>query len=166
MANKSLPIEDGLRPALNPEAPWSDRAKKKLPFQERPRAVVYVVGASTLPMVKVGRTTELKRRVAKLSNESGKKVNILFFAELSRQDANAVEAMVKRLAGKLTDNKSGEWFALTAEVVARLVLFSIDRLGVRVFSTAGDPCARFDDIPDMDCHHLQPSKGRLAREFW
>lgn len=166
MANRQLPDFDKIRPAINKEAPWSDRAKKLTPLRDRKTAVVYVVGGDN-DEIKVGCTTALRQRLTSLKAERGEELKILFWAEFQKKDAFLVESEAKRLLRSMTGRACGEWFPASAEAFGRIILHAFQSLGVKCFAMAGNPCAVDDGrAEDQDEYYMQPSKRRLAREYW
>lgn len=166
MAHGQVPEPGKIRPAINKEAPWSDRANKLTPLCDRKTAVVYVVGGGG-EEIKIGCTTALRQRLTNLKSERGEELKILFWAEFQKKDAFLVEGEAKRLLRSMTGRSHGEWFPATAEAFGRIILHAFQSLGVKCYAMAGNPCAVDDGRDeDMDEHYMQPSKGRLAREYW
>ena len=172
MADHHIPSAPRVRPAMEPDAPWSDRCMKTLNATERGTAVVYVVGEEGGGRFKIGCTTQLKKRIQQLSTGEGKKLHMQFWAEFPRAVAFKVEgASLKEIRDRLSIKGRGEWFNLGAQEMARAILDAASSLGVKPIIHAGFPGALDPSPTEVELllsepMPFQPSGGRLDREFW
>jgi len=154
-----------MRNAMQPEAPWSDKAKKAKPLLERQTAVVYVVGAEEDEWNKMGCTTQLKSRVSQLSTQRGKKLQVKFWAEYPRETAKRVEGLAKKdLRGV---ERMGEWFNAHEEKLARSIVDQHER----PIAMGGFPGSEGENLSEVQEHLAEPvlihgRSGRLPREEW
>lgn len=159
--------------ALNPEAPWSSRSAKKSDWPDRGTAVVYVLSEESSEWTKVGVTTELRRRISTLDRQKGTNLQIQFWAEYSRGDAQKVEARAKKILRSFPYERDGEWFKAEPDIVAGAICLAAKIVGAHTENIAGFPSApEYDDtFSEIDLLLSEPcgaqaTKGRMDREFW
>jgi hypothetical protein len=108
MAKDSVAPKATPRPALDTSAPWAANAARQQREGDGSREVVYCVTVPGLSLVKIGRTSQLKKRLSQLSTELGKPLFIAYFAEFKPDDARDVERCALLRMRKHYEC-SGEW---------------------------------------------------------
>ena len=174
MAKRCLGDSFGIRPAVDKSAPWRPKFKRPRHTPAIDRAVVYVIGPDQGGWCKVGRTTNLKSRLAGLSRDINMPLHVLFWLELYERQAKQVEQMaIKKLAGIMPAFFGREIFRLAPEVVATAVINAAHDKGYSPLSMAGFPGAL--DYETSDVEHMLATEtytgdtlrnGRLDREVW
>jgi len=140
MAEYFLPHLQEIRPARDKQAPWSSLGNKARPLKGRLRAVVYVLEQVDGPVCKMGRTTQLKKRLSEIERDVGSPMAIAFWAEYVAVDAKAVERLALKMAGDCVKPYRGaEWFHSGSKLLAESVLLSARHLGIRHIAQAGIP---------------------------
>lgn len=161
-----------VRAAMDLSAPWAAKFKRSRPGDSLDRAVVYVIGEEGGAWVKVGRTASIKDRLNSLAARHRSNLHMMFWMELPAHAAIRVEsAALNRLCKIRPPILGREAFDLPADVAACAIVFSARRLGYKTARMAGLPGAMdasLSEVEEMLAQPMpmQPSNGRMDREFW
>lgn len=140
MAKLSVSEIPGLRPALNPDAPWSAKVKKGKAARDMATRVVYVIAQEGDVTCKIGCTSNIKKRLGQLSRETGKAMHIMFWAEFQHEDSFRIERAAINLLRRMPDApQKGEWFKVAPAIPAEAILRVAANVGVRPINQAGIP---------------------------
>lgn len=165
------PRTEGHKVALNPSAPWSDKARKPAPNAERKTAVLYVIAREGSRLCKMGRTTSLKERLLTLQQDTKWQLHVQFWAEVDADKVAAVEKQALRLVYPNATIRMPEWRVVAPDVAARAIIDAAQAEGVRIIAMAGFPAAYDPEPNEVQEVLAEPvtfmdRRGRLERELW
>lgn len=159
MANRSLPPKSRVRPARDPAAPWAANAAKQRREGNDERAVVYCLTVEGMPLVKIGMTTQLKSRIAKLQSDHGQKLHIAYWAEFHADDARDIERCALFRMRRRYDSE-GEWSLAEPAFGAAAIMAAADFMGIAPEYEAGAP----EEVEtDDSLAELRENKMALSR---
>jgi len=170
MAEKYLSGKSQVRPALDPGAPWAANAAKQSRNDSGDRYVVYCITVEGLELLKVGRTKQLKKRLASLQRETGKSLHISYWAEFSRSQSKDVErCALIRLRGQFPSE--GEWSLASPMFGAAAIRSASEFLGLRPAYEAGaptdeEPVEEYALLRENKTSVRRKAKDRVDRDYW
>lgn len=163
MAKLSVSEIPGLRPALNPDAPWSAKAKKSKPARGIPTRVVYVFAREGECFSKIGCTSNIKKRLQSLRVETKKDLHIMFWAEFYHKDAFCIERAAINILRQMPNvPENGEWFNLQPAVLAEAILLVAGHRGIRPIYSAGIPGSVDHSVSEVEDMLLELHRDMVA----
>ena len=170
MAKSEVSAKSKVRPARDPAAPWASNAVHQRMLCDGSRAVVYCVSVEGVPLLKIGRTKHLKKRMANLKVDAGRDLHISYWAEFPAEIAKDVErcALIRM---RMQFKSDGEWALAEPMFGASAIQSAAQFLGVRPEYDAGAPMDEEpeDEYADLRENHM-PIKHKATncvdRDFW
>jgi len=138
MAKNEIAPNSGVRPSRDAGAPWAANAARQSRERDEQRSVVYCVVLEDMPLLKIGRTTQLKNRMRKLQDVVGRDLHIGYWAEFSTDDAKVVERCAL-LRMRRQFPCEGEWSLANPAYGAAAIQGAAEFLGVNPVFEAGAP---------------------------
>jgi len=170
MAENEISSNSVVRPSRDAGAPWSANAARQARERDDSRSVVYCVVIEDAPLLKIGRTTQLKRRVKQLKDFVGRELHIGYWAEFSTDDAKDVErCALLRMRKQFVSE--GEWSLANPAYGAAAIQCAADFLGVKPVFEAGAP---MEAQPEDEYAYLRTNKmdvkhkshNAVDRAYW
>lgn len=160
MADNQLASKGGVRPSVDIGAPWSANAARQAREKDGSRSVVYCVVLEGAPLLKIGRTTQLKKRMQSLRDGIGRELHIGYWAEFSTDDAKDVErCALLRMRKQFVCE--GEWSLANPAYGAAAIQGAADFLGVKPVFEAGAP---MEVQPEDEYAYLRTNKMDLKHK--
>lgn len=150
MAKEHVAEVSAVRPARDPAAPWAANASRQARESDGSREVVYCISVDGIPLVKIGRTTQLKRRMDQLKSVSGRLLHIAYWAEFHPDDARDIERCALLRMRRHFDSE-GEWSLADPVHGTAAIISAAEFIGVRPNHEAGTPWAeeRPDELAEL-----------------
>jgi len=165
MAVRHLPPKSKVRPARDPAAPWASNAARQSRESDGTRAVVYCIAVEGVPLVKIGRTTRLKKRMGELQAEVGRSLHVAYWAEFSDEDSKDIERCALMRMRRHFDSE-GEWSLADPVFGAAAIMGAASFMGVAPNFEAGAPSEEDadDELAELR-NNNQPMKKGLSSKF-
>lgn len=170
MAKNEITPNNVVRPSRDAGAPWAANGARQAREKDTSRSVVYCVVLEDAPLLKIGRTTQLKARMKQLREVSGRELHIGYWAEFSTDDAKDVERCAL-LRMRKQFSCAGEWSLANPAYGAAAIQGAAEFLGVRPVFEAGAP---LEEQPEDQYAYLRKNKmdvkhkahNAVDRDYW
>lgn len=170
MAKTKVSAKSQVRPARDPAAPWAANAALRDRLSDGGRSVVYCVTVEGLPLLKIGRTTQLKKRMGALEREVKRDIHIGYWAELETADSRVVEKCAL-LRMRRQFESEGEWSLADPAAGADAIRSAMQFLGLRPEYDGGAPIDVdegdiYAELRNNEVSLKQRAVNFVDRDFW